>query len=69
VADATAPGYVTVWPSGATRPTASNLNVTATGQNIPNLVSVTLSPAGAVSLYSQSGSHLIADLAGYYVSG
>ena len=69
VADATAPGYVTVWPSGATRPTASNVNVTATGQNIANLVSVTLSPAGAVSMYSQSGSHLVADLAGYYISG
>jgi hypothetical protein len=66
-AEATAPGYVTVWPAPATRPEASNLNVTFAGQNIANLVSVTLSPAGTVGLYSQAGTHLVADIAGYYI--
>ena len=66
-AAATAPGYITVWPSDQPQPTASNLNVTAVGQNIPNLVSVSVSAGGAVSLYTQSGTHLLADLAGYYV--
>jgi hypothetical protein len=66
-AEATAPGFITVWPAGSTRPVVSNLNVTSAGQNIPNLVSVSVSPAGTVSLHSQGGSHLIADLAGYYV--
>jgi hypothetical protein len=68
-ADATAPGFVTIFPSDQPRPIASNLNVTAVGQNIPNLVSVALSPTGAVSLYAQAGTHLLADLAGYYISG
>jgi hypothetical protein len=43
------------------------LNVTFAGQNIANLVSVTLSPAGTVGLYSQAGTHLVADIAGYYI--
>ena len=50
-------------------PTVSNLNVTAAGQNIPNLVIVNVGSGGAVSLYSQSGTQLLADLAGYYIDG
>ena len=66
-AESTAPGFVTVWPSDKIRPTASSLNVTAAGQNIPNLVSVSISATGTVSLYTQSGTHLVADIAGYYI--
>ncbi len=66
---ATAPGFVTVWPADQPKPTASNLNVTAAGQNIPNLVEVGVSAAGVVSLYSQGGTHLLADIAGYYITG
>ena len=65
-AQATAPGYITVWPSDQPQPTASNINVTAAGQNIPNLVSVAVSNSGTVSLYTQTGTHLVADIAGYY---
>ena len=65
-AQATAPGFITVWPSDQPQPTASNLNVTSTGQNIPNLVSVSVSATGTVSLYTQTGTHLVADIAGYY---
>jgi hypothetical protein len=65
-AEAVAPGFVTLWPTGKVRPTASNLNVTASGQNIANLVTVSLSALGVVSLYSQSGTHLVVDVAGYY---
>lgn len=65
-AQATAPGYVTVWPSDQPQPTASNLNVTASGQNIPNLVSVSVSATGTITLYTQSGTDLVADIAGYY---
>ena len=68
-AAATGPGYVTVWPSDRAQPTASNLNVTFSGQNIPNLVIEAVSPNGTVSMFTQSGSHLIADVAGYYLSG
>jgi hypothetical protein len=67
-AQATGVGFVTVWPTGVMQPTASNLNVTSVGQNIPNLVSVAIGDAGSVSLYTQGGTHLLADLAGYYVA-
>jgi hypothetical protein len=66
-AEATSPGFVTVWPAATSRPTVSNLNVTSAGQNIANLVSVTVSPAGDIALYSQGGTHLVADIAGYYI--
>ena len=67
-AQAVAPGYVTVWPTGVAQPTASNINVTAAGQNIPNLVSVAVGASGSVSLFAQSGTQLLADVAGYYIS-
>ncbi|GAA1193032.1 hypothetical protein F4556_002997 [Kitasatospora gansuensis] len=59
-------GYLTVYPHGEQRPTASNLNWTA-GQTIPNLVTVQVKD-GKVSFYNGSGSttHVIADLLGYY---
>ncbi len=65
---ATGLGFVTVWPFGRARPVASNLNVERPGQTIPNLVTVPLGPGGAVSIYTQGGAHLVADVAGYYLS-
>ncbi len=57
-------GFVTAYPCDQERPTTSNLNYVA-GKTVPNLVSVKMSEAGTVCLFSQSRSHLIADLAGY----
>jgi hypothetical protein len=66
--DATASSYVTVYPDGTTRPTASNLNFTA-GETIPNLVTVPVGADGAVDFYNHSGSvDLVADLEGYYTT-
>ena len=64
--DAAAAGFVTVWPTGAARPTASNLNLERAGQTAPNLVIVKLGTAGRVSMYTKSGVQLIADVAGYF---
>ena len=66
----TAGGYITVYPAGQSRPTASNLNFQA-GQTIPNLVVATVGTGGSVNLYNGSGGtvHLIADVAGYFLSG
>ncbi len=63
-------GYVTAWPSGTPRPTASSLNFRA-GQTIPNLVMVKIGANGKVSLYNGSAgtAHLIADVAGYVLDG
>lgn len=65
----TAPTFVTVYPSGQSRPLASNLNL-APGDTRPNLVTVALGAGRAVDLYNNAGNiHLVADLAGYYATG
>ncbi|MEU9146260.1 hypothetical protein [Streptomyces sp. NPDC048349] len=65
--DPTTGSYVSVYPNGTTRTSASNLNFTA-GQTIPNLVVVPV-VNGKVSFYNNAGSvDLIADVAGYYTS-
>ncbi|WP_344466438.1 N-acetylmuramoyl-L-alanine amidase, partial [Kitasatospora kazusensis] len=57
--------FVTVYPNGQPRPTASNLNFTA-GQVIPNLVVVPV-VNGKVDFYNKAGNvDLIADITGYY---
>lgn len=61
-------GYVTVYPSGASRPTASNLNFAA-GQTMPNQVIAKVGTGGKVSLYTASTTYLLADVAGYYPAG
>jgi hypothetical protein len=69
VTNPTAPSYVTVWPTGQPRPTASNINFKA-GQTLPNLVTVKVGSNGQVSLFNGGGStDLIADVAGYYGDG
>jgi len=58
--------FLTVFPTGTTRPTASNLNVVA-GQTVPNLVIVKVSPDGYVDIYNDTGSvDVIADVAGWF---
>lgn len=63
-------GYITVWPSQTTQPTASNLNFVA-GETTPNLVTVPIGKDGKVKLLNASAgyTHLIADVQGYYVGG
>ena len=64
-ANPSAHGYVTAYPAGATRPSTSNLNLTA-GRNVANLVSVRVS-SNRVTFYNSTGStDVIADLAGYF---
>jgi hypothetical protein len=63
---ASAATYVTAWPTGSTRPLASNINVFP-GQNSPNLVIVQVGTGGKVSLFNALGStDLIADVQGYF---
>lgn len=60
---------MSAWPTGDTQPNASILNLSA-GQNLPNMVTVALSPYGRLNLFNFAGSvHLIADVAGYLVPG
>ncbi len=64
--EAAAAGYVSAWPTGAARPLASVLNLPARGATVPNLVVVPLGTGGRVSLFAQTGTHLVADVAGWF---
>ena len=66
ITEPSAPSYLTVYPAGEARPTASNLNFVA-GQTVPNLVVVKLGPGGKVNFYNAGGStHVVADVVGWY---
>ncbi len=62
----TANSLLTVYPTGTPQPRASNLNFNA-GTVTPNLVTVTLSSAGQVTIYNSVGSvNVIVDVEGYF---
>ena len=60
------PGFVTVYPCG-TQPNASSLNYVA-GQTIPNAVIAPVSAQGEVCFYSQSPTHILADVNGWFAN-
>ena len=64
----TAMGYLTLWPSDAAQPWASNLNFMP-GDDIPNLVISKVSASGDVSIYNSAGNtDVVADVAGWFPS-
>jgi hypothetical protein len=64
--DESTAGFFTIYPTGGTTPTASNLNWTP-GETVPNLVSVGLSPGGDVTIFNGLGSaDAVVDLEGYF---
>lgn len=65
-ADATGQGFVTAFPAGQALPLAASLYLDAAGSTAPNQVTVPIGAGGKISIFVQSGAHLIADLAGYY---
>lgn len=66
---ATESTFVSAYPTGTTRSSASNLNL-ANASPTSNLVTVQLGTNRSIDLYNHNGSvHLIADLAGYYSPG
>jgi hypothetical protein len=66
VTQPTAQSYLTVFPSGTTRPLASNLNFLA-GQTVPNLVIAKVGADGKVAVYNDAGSaHVVLDVVGWY---
>ena len=61
-------GYLTVYPSTQSRPTASSVNFQA-GWVGANLVTVPIAAGGKVRIYNAAGStHVAADVVGYYHS-
>ncbi|HWC37206.1 MAG TPA: hypothetical protein VG476_01700, partial [Acidimicrobiales bacterium] len=66
VTNTTQPSFLTVWPTGVTRPLASDLNWVA-GETVPNLVVATLGSDGAVQVFNAAGSvDVIVDVSGWY---
>jgi hypothetical protein len=66
VSEATDASYLTVYPSDAGPPLASNLNFAA-GQTVANLVTVKVGADGNVLVYNAVGStHVILDVVGWY---
>lgn len=63
---ATADGYLTVYPCGRPRPTASNLNYAA-GGTVANLVVARLGDGGRVCIYAHATVDVVADVAGWFV--
>ena len=64
--EATAPGFVTVWPSGNPRPLVSSLNLERVGQTLANLAIVPVGSSGRVSIYTMGGTHMVADVLGWF---
>ena len=68
VTNPAAPGFLTVYPCGAQRPTASNLNYVAE-QTVPNFVISALSAEGDVCIDTMAVVDVVVDLAGYLPAG
>jgi hypothetical protein len=68
VAGPTAGSYLTVWPSDAARPVASDINWSP-GENVPNMVVAKLGATGAIDVYNAVGAaDVVIDVEGYYIS-
>jgi hypothetical protein len=64
----TSAGFLTVYPTGVTRPTVSNLNFTS-GWTGANAVTVPLGTDGKIDIYNPAGNvSVIADVVGYYAN-
>ena len=62
----TANGFLTVWQTGTTRPTASSVSF-STGNTVNNLVVARVNSKGQVTIYNSAGStHVLVDVQGYF---
>lgn len=64
------PGFASAYPCDASEvPEVSNVNWTGAGATVPNFAIVSLGDTGELCFDVLSTTHLIADLAGYFVEG
>jgi outer membrane protein assembly factor BamB len=61
-------GFLTVWPCGAPKPLASNVNFVA-GAVVPNAVLAKVGAGGKVCIFSSAETDIVADVNGYVPSG
>ncbi len=58
--------FLTIYPTGETRPGASNLNIVA-GQTVPNMVIAKLGAKGQINVFNAAGSvQVLADVMGWF---
>ncbi len=66
--DAIAPGYLTLFPGGASVPDASNVNYPS-GRAVPNLAIVKLAGDGSIRAFASSGApNVLVDVVGYFAA-
>jgi hypothetical protein len=65
VVNTTGPGYLTLFPAGASRPTASTINYSAANQVIANGVVMRLSGSGAMDIYAATTTDVVFDATGF----
>lgn len=63
-------GYLTVYPFGETRPTASSLNYTGANQVLANeiLVKQTIGGGADFTIFTLNGAHIVIDAVGYFMA-
>ncbi|MGH9798755.1 MAG: S8 family serine peptidase, partial [Blastocatellia bacterium] len=61
----TSQGYLTLFPSNATRPLVANSNFVA-GQIVNNVFTVGLGADGAFKIYASTTTHVVVDVSGYF---
>jgi hypothetical protein len=62
----TAPGYLTLWPSGGARPVVSTTNPNGRGDIRSNLAIVKIGDGGRISVFSYQPSDVVIDVVGYF---
>ena len=65
VTEPSSEGFITVFPCGTSKPTASTLNYAAK-QSISNAVLAKVGSGGNVCIYAKASTHLLVDVAGWF---
>ena len=66
--EATAPGFVQALPTNhASFGSSSTVNVERAGETIANVSVITVGDRDAISVYTQSGAHLVVDTQGFFL--
>jgi glucose/arabinose dehydrogenase len=67
MAEPAAAGFLKVWPSRTPEPDVSNVNASISGETVANASVVALPSDGQLTLLSSTDTHVIVDVAGYWV--
>jgi glucose/arabinose dehydrogenase len=65
----TAPGFLTVWPTGKPQPLASTTNPNGAGDIRSNLALIPVGAGGKVSIFSMAPTDVVVDAVGWFSSG